>query len=198
MKCGNNLAGKVKNISTSNAYYWVLVFMPLSIGVIGVALGTALESTAAYLISALISLVANIALVIADSNELKKSGLEISVWMGFLLIPVYLYRRAKLMGSPQIGVLVWLAAVLVSFLVDSIASSSVGSMQSTDWVESSITSWLLENNYSSADAVVECPDTALFKPQANFLCNTTSSTGDFLLQVTIENEAGDFTWEIVR
>jgi hypothetical protein len=172
--------------------------MPLSIGVVGIALATLMESTAAYFVSALLSLFVNIALVIADSNELKKSGRDISVWMGFLLIPVYLYRRAKLMGSPQIGLLVWVGALSISFLVDSIASSNVGSMESTDAVESSITSWLLENEYSSADVVVECPETVLSKPQANFLCNATSSNGNILFQVTIENEAGDVTWEVVR
>ena len=198
MKCGNHLAVTSVSSSTSNAYYWVLSLMPLSIGVVGIALATLMESTAAYFVSALLSLFVNIALVIADSNELKKSGRDISVWMGFLLIPVYLYRRAKLMGSPQIGLLVWVGALSISFLVDSIASSNVGSMESTDAVESSITSWLLENEYSSADVVVECPETVLSKPQANFLCNATSSNGNILFQVTIENEAGDVTWEVVR
>jgi hypothetical protein len=197
MKCGTNLVVRQSSSSTTNVYYWALSLMPLSIGVAGIALGTALESSAAYLISAVISVFANIALVIADSNELKKSGLEISVWMGFLLIPVYLYRRAKLLGSPQIGLIVWTSALAVSFLVDSVASSSVGSMESTDQVESSITSWLLENDYVASDVIVECPDTVLSKPQATFLCNVTSSLDEIVLQVTVENEAGDVTWQVV-
>lgn len=197
MKCGNNLAGTAVSSSTSNAYYWVLSLMPLSIGVVGIALATLMESTAAYFVSALLSLFANIALVIADSNELKKSGRDISVWMGFLLIPVYLYRRAKLMGSPQIGLLIWVGALSISFLVDSIASSNVGSMESTDRVESSITSWLLENDYVASDVIVECPDTVLSKPQTTFICNVTSSLDEVVLKVTVENEAGDVTWQVV-
>ncbi|MEY3484205.1 MAG: hypothetical protein RLZZ218_1040 [Actinomycetota bacterium] len=88
-------------------------------------------------------------------------------------------------------------AFTLSFLVESFGASNVGSMESTERVESYITTWLLDNEYASADVYVECPDTVLSKPQATFLCNATSSSGETLLQVTVENVAGDVTWEVI-
>jgi hypothetical protein len=197
MKCGTNLAQNTPSGSPSNVYYWSLSLMPLIVGVTGLALSTALESSQALIISLVVALLANITLVVADSNELKKIGITSNVLLGILLIPVYLYRRAKLVGSPQVGLILWSVAFTLSFLVESFGASNVGSMESTERVESYITTWLLDNEYASADVYVECPDTVLSKPQATFLCNATSSSGETLLQVTVENVAGDVTWEVI-
>ena len=197
MKCGTNLAQIATSGSPSNVYYWSLSLMPLLIGITGLALSTALESSQALVISLVVAIVANVTLVVADANELKKIGMTPNVLLGILLIPVYLYRRAKLARAPQVGLIIWSASFALSFLVESIGASTVGSMESTERVESYITTWLLDNDYASADVYVECPDTVLSKPQATFLCNATSSSGETLLQVTVENVAGDVTWEVI-
>ena len=197
MKCGANLSQIASSRVPSNVYYWSLSAMPLLIGLTGLALSTALESSQALIVSLVAALVANITLVVADSNELKKIGMSSNVLLGILLIPVYLYRRAKLVGSPQIGLILWMVAISLSLLVESIGASNVGSLQSTERVESSIKTWLLDNDYASADIYVECPDTVLSKPQTTFICNAASSAGENLLQVTIENVEGDVTWEVV-
>ena len=139
----------------------------------------------------------NVLLVVADSNELKKHGLESNVLMGILLIPFYLYRRAKALKSPQTGLIVWFVAFFLSFLVQTIGASNVGSLQKTDYVETYITDWLLENEFATADVFVLCPDTVLFKPQTTFMCSANSSFGDIVLQVTVENVEGDVTWKVV-
>lgn len=197
MKCGNKFVGEVQATPPSNVYYWVLSSLPVILGILAIALSTVFESNLVLGAYWIITFLINIALVIADSNELKRVGIESSVLIGILLIPVYLYRRAKLLGAPQVGLIVWLIAFALSFIIQSFGQSNIGSVQNTDVVESSITSWLLENEYASADVSVICPDTVLSKPGATFLCTATSSLEELLFQVTIENVAGDVTWELV-
>ena len=125
-KCGTNLSQVVAAGAPSNVYYWSLSTMPLLIGLTGIALSTAIESSQSLIISLVIALVANIALVVADSNELKKIGISSNVLLGILIIPIYLYRRAKSVGSPQIGLILWSVAFTLSFLVESIGRCGGG------------------------------------------------------------------------
>ena len=81
--------------------------------------------------------------------------------------------------------------------MQTIGASNVGSLQKTDYVETYITDWLLENEFATADVFVLCPDTVLFKPQTTFMCSANSSFGDIVLQVTVENVEGDVTWKVV-
>jgi hypothetical protein len=197
MKCGNKFSGEVKVTAPTTVYYWALSSMPVILGIAAIALSSVIESNLVLGTYWIFSFLINIALVTADSNELKRVGLESSVLLGILLLPVYLYRRAKLLGAPQVGIIIWLLAFTLSFIIQSFSQSNIGSMQSTEGTESSITTWLLENEYMAADVVVECPDTVLSKPGATFLCTATSSIEELLFQVTIENVSGDVTWQLV-
>jgi hypothetical protein len=171
--------------------------MPVSLGITGLALSANFEYNLFIGIYWVVAIGLNIALVIADSNELKKHEIQSSIPLGIIFIPAYLYKRAKLVSAPQIGLIIWVASFILSFLIDTIGASNIGSQQSTDGVEASISTWLVENQFSDSDVSVVCPDTVLSKPQATFLCTANSAFGDINLQVTIENTDGDVTWQVV-
>jgi hypothetical protein len=197
MKCGIKLSGTSSQSKPSDVYFWSLALFPIILGIIAIALSATIDSDIVLVIYWIIAIAVNVLLVVADSNELKKHGLDSNVLIGILLIPVYLYRRAKALKSPQTGLIVWFVAFFLSFLGQTIGASNVGSLQKTDYVETYITDWLLENEFATADVFVLCPDTVLFKPQTTFMCSANSSFGDIVLQVTVENVEGDVTWKVV-
>jgi hypothetical protein len=197
MKCGIKLSETPSQSKPSDVYFWSLALFPIILGIIAIALSATIDSDIVLVIYWIIAIAVNVLLVVADSNELKKHGLESNALIGILLIPVYLYRRAKTLKSPQTGLIVWFVAFFLSFLLQTIGASNVGSLQKTDYVETYITDWLLENEFATADVFVLCPDTVLFKPQTTFMCSANSSFGDIVLQVTVENVEGDVTWKVV-
>jgi hypothetical protein len=84
-------------------------------------------------------------LVTADSKQLEKRGIEVNMLLGFLFVPAYLYRRAKLTSTSQTGLIIWSGALVASLMISLLGSMFVGSQASTDATETAIKSWLVES-----------------------------------------------------
>ena len=116
--------------------------------------------------------------------------------LGFLFVPAYLYRRAKLTSTSQTGLIIWSGALVASLMISLLGSMFVGTQASTDATETAIKSWLVESFITDDSVTVTCPDNVLSKAGANFLC-TVDTDPMTTIQVTIENEQGDVTWQIL-
>lgn len=195
-KCGKQQTSPA-SVQPSNVYMWALAIVPLFLGLFDLVLSATMTPSTSTAISLIAALALNIALVVADSKQLEKRGIRINLLLGILIIPVYLYRRAKLTSTTQTGLLVWTGAFVGSLLISVLGSSYVGSQVSTDATEVAIKSWLIDSSITDDSVTVTCPDNVLAKPGATFLC-TVDTDPTITLQVKIENEQGDVTWEILR
>jgi hypothetical protein len=198
IKCGKQIAINTveKTSEKTDTYYWALALLPVFLGLLGIVFSATLDPNIASVAALICAVAVNIALVTADSNLLKKRGIELSALLGIVLVPVYLYRRAKLTSTSQIGVLVWSGAFVVSLLVSIIGSTFIGTQVNTDATEIGIKDWLVENSITDTTVTVSCPESVLAKPGATFLC-TVDTDPTITLQVKIENEQGDVTWQII-
>ena len=88
----------------NGVFLWILAAIPL----VGMLLG----------IEWMLILAANILLCVADETQLKKKGYDTKSlgkqWV--FLIPIYLYRRAKLLGQKPIHLVVWCLTFALSFI----------------------------------------------------------------------------------
>lgn len=65
-------------------------------------------------------------LVSVDSTNLKRLGYKVPIWMGIVLIPLYLFRRSKETRQSQAGFIVWLVSFSVIFILT--LAGSLGSV----------------------------------------------------------------------
>jgi hypothetical protein len=181
----------------SNSYVWALSLAPLVYGLADIIFATSIPSSTwlNYLATGLY-LGTNIALANADSKQLEKVGIELPKWQAYILVPLYLYNRAKLVKSSQANVLVWIFAFVISIALPSISATTIGTQVDTGRTQDAITSWLDEKGYPGAS--VSCPGTVLSKPGAIFDCLATLDGETVDIQVTIQNTAGDVVWKVLN
>jgi len=195
LKCGVKI-GQVSSSDSSNTYLWALTIVPLFLGVAGLVFSAFFESQVSSAISIVCSLAINVGLVVADSKQLAKRNIDIDVMLGILLVPVYLYRRAKLTSSSQLGLLVWGGSLILSMLLSLIGTLFVGTQVSTAATETAIKNWMVNASLADSSAIVTCPDSVLSKAGATFICSV-DTYPETTLQVRIENIEGDVTWQII-
>ena len=100
-----------------NTYIWMLTFMPLSILIVEYIFGLYATVYGQY-IAIFISLIANTICVWFDAKTIEKSGRNNpSIWL-VLLIPAYLWKRAKCLGEKQKYVAIWLVILFSSLLIN--------------------------------------------------------------------------------
>lgn len=91
--------------AVDNSIVWVLAFAPLIgvllEGIVGGIIGAARESLW------FITLILNVLLASADATNLRKAGHETSKMGAAWLVPVYLFKRAKLLRQNNAYFVVW-------------------------------------------------------------------------------------------
>ncbi|MGH2613416.1 MAG: hypothetical protein ACRDFB_10280 [Rhabdochlamydiaceae bacterium] len=100
LKEDNNNAAPV-----SNCIVWVLAFAP----VLGIILAVIISVATGIKISSLwyITLILNIVLSYMDEHHLKNSGHEVEGMGAAWLVPVYLYKRASVLGQRHSYFYIW-------------------------------------------------------------------------------------------
>jgi RNA polymerase subunit RPABC4/transcription elongation factor Spt4 len=99
---------------------WTLACTPLMLSLITAFLNTFINlGTVAIFV---IALIINSVFFILDMQELKKSGHDVDAWMwlGFLLIPVYLFIRASKTSKKYGYAIAWCVIFVVSLIFDAI------------------------------------------------------------------------------
>jgi hypothetical protein len=185
-----------KPVGYSNTYFWAIAFLPLLLGLADLVFSASFSPEVSSTVSVLSALALNVALVFADSKQLQRSGIYSNPMLGVIFVPLYLFKRAKLTSSTQKGLLLWIASLVMSMLLSVLGSSFIGSQVSTASTEAAIKNWLVQSSLADSSVTVTCPDTILAKPGATFICTADTVPAD-TLEVTIKNEQGDLTWQII-
>jgi len=108
---------KAGKLSVNNTWVWILAFAPL--------IGTLIEAIIAEMLYVSIydlfwiTIILNIALVWVDEKELKKRGVDTSGFNSWwiVLIPLYIYKRAKAVGDELHYFIVWIVAFIIMFFL---------------------------------------------------------------------------------
>jgi hypothetical protein len=109
-------AGTYKKNKLNNFYAWGIAILPLA---------TSIPPAEYFKIVIIVSFIILIALVTADNKTLRDSGYTppLPVW-GIIIVPVYLWKRANVIGSSKLLIVVWIAALGLSLAVDSLNHES--------------------------------------------------------------------------
>jgi hypothetical protein len=96
-----------------NTLIWVLAFAPI----LGAILEQVLKNTLGHAkIFSLATLALNVALSILDEKKLQKLGYDTSSLGGAWLIPVYLFKRAKMFNHNLAYFIVWIVCFALLLL----------------------------------------------------------------------------------
>jgi len=110
----------------SNTYVWILAFVPI-IGTIVESMisgATGIASSSLWIVSIML----NSVLCIVDQRKLKRAGYdtkELLLW-AFILVPVYLFRRANLLKQKCTYPIVWCVTFAILLFAPSMFSGFTG------------------------------------------------------------------------
>ena len=111
--------------SVNNTLVWLLAFAPILGYLMEAFVAGAVGGSALQVENAMrenhywyLTVILNIALSLFDEKRLKKAGHDTSRFKGWVLIvPVYLYQRAKLLKQSLAYFIVWIVSFALTFLV---------------------------------------------------------------------------------
>ena len=92
-----------------DVYYWVLATSPIAILIFDGVLTSVFGPDAGILLGSLVAILLVLAMVSLDSSHLRKFGIRVPFWMGAVLPPLYIFKRAKATGRNQAAFITWLA-----------------------------------------------------------------------------------------
>lgn len=96
-----------------NTLVWTLAFAPI----LGAILEQVLKNILGNVwIFSLATLALNIVLAVLDEKKLQKQGIDTSTFGGAWLIPVYLFKRAKMFNHNLAYFIVWIVCFALLFL----------------------------------------------------------------------------------
>lgn len=108
--CGITLGAKGSGVN--NTLVWILAFAPLLGATLsGVLSGATGKSPDSFWWT---TLVLNVGISMADERMLKKAGYPTDKMGGAWLVPVYLYKRATVLGQSRASFIVWTVLFVLS------------------------------------------------------------------------------------
>lgn len=115
-QCGFASAISQSGEKVNNTLVWILAFAPL----LGVFLAGVLAGATGRSINSFwwTTLVLNVGISMADERMLKKAGHPTDRMGGAWLVPVYLYKRAKVLGQGNACFIVWIVLFVLSLFSD--------------------------------------------------------------------------------
>ncbi len=180
--------------SVDNTFAWTLAFAPLiSVAVTGVL--ATMVTSGLEVISVVVAIALNSGLAILDNRRVRASGVEISNAMAVFLVPAYLFiRQGKLQQNYAIAI-IWCVSFLISLGGAGIIANTVGVQMDVDRVEQNIESEILDQTGYSVTA--DCPSSVAVRPGSTFQCFVKASDGSGgIVDVTVQNSAGDIVWVV--
>lgn len=95
----------------TDGFAWTLAVLPIILVLVNAVL---LASYSPGWVSYAISFALGSGLVIADSKRLEARGYKLNMWLGFFLIPVYLYNRSRMLKQGQAMLITWSVLFVLS------------------------------------------------------------------------------------
>lgn len=184
----------------SDGFAWALALAPLVIGLVEAILIPVVGMEGIGSAGLIAGVAINSLFAILDSRRLKEAGYDDNslLILALLLVPVYLWRRSRLLGRDQRHLIVWIAALLLSLTsgFSDFASGVVGNEIDDAVVERAISDWF-RDEVEAGQVDVECPAGIPAKRGETFRCVAEDSFGDSaIVEVEVQNNAGDVIWEV--
>ena len=109
-------------------YYWLLATSPIVIMIFDGILTWAFGPDAGTILGSFAAILLVLVVVSFDSSHIRNFGIRVPFWMGAVLPPLYIFRRAKATGRNQAAFITWLATygLLVIVTFAGLGSSSSG------------------------------------------------------------------------
>lgn len=89
-------------------YYWALATSPIIITLTDGILTGATGPEAGAVLGWFVAIALVLTVVSLDSSQLRRSGIRVPIWMGVVLPPLYIFKRAKATGRNQAAFITWL------------------------------------------------------------------------------------------
>lgn len=109
----------------SDKWAWTLACIPFVVGILLDIIGMISQIQGGW-IDTIVYFAINSAFVIADNNELKKSGFDSSkwIWTGIVIVPVYMFLRASKTNKKYGYAICWCCSSVMYIIVASMLMSS--------------------------------------------------------------------------
>ena len=120
-KCGVSNFNKKTYSGLSDKWAWTLACVPLTIAFI-LDLFIVYTDETFFTIGTIVAIILNCVFVTLDYKELKRNDINASnwIWLGFLLIPVYMFMRAKKTNKHYGYAILWCAIFVITILMDAL------------------------------------------------------------------------------
>lgn len=165
----------LKSQDIDNKFVWWVVAVPI-IGSILELMFSGVFGAAAFLIY----LIPNIALCAIDERKLKEAGHEAPSTFWVILVPVYLWKRAKLLSQSKIFFFAWIVSFLISIFITDWANEDILAQSACPVV----TDIIKEQFYGQAECKAVTIDE---KVSDNFYRATATLDNGNDLRITIED-----------
>jgi|SRR5579883_425991 ribosomal protein L40E len=178
-----------------NTLAWTLAFAPM----LGVLAAIALIPVDVSLatVAGVAAFAVNVVLSVLDERRLKRSGAigdKSLVGWALFLIPVYLYKRARILRQSAAIPVVWCVCFVGSFAVEASLPGIIGVPIDSARAESVIESGILSQTGFSVS--VQCPSHVIAKPGNSFQCIASGAGLRAIVNVQVQNSNGDIIWQV--
>lgn len=174
-----------------DTWAWALVAVPVVLLVFDLITGFASSTSdgvAAVTFVFAIALNFGLGYLDAEANPQLKGGTMKA--LAGLLVPVYLFKRAKIFSSTPVHGITWLLTFTFSILAT--LSSGAGDVIDAGTVERAIRAHL--QDITGVTVQVDCGNDRPLDVGTSFICTATAPGERLSVRVTIENRQGDVTW----
>ena len=182
-------ATSATRVGVTSAYVWAIVALPLFFAFIDLIISSRISVSQSFGLPLAIYWLATMLVVYADSRALASAGFKLRAAWGVVLIPVYLFKRSRILKKPQVHFMAWFGSFVLSIGLTFVGSAVLGTTQDGSVVATAIENWLEDGS------TVTCPETYLSKVGSQFICTSTSGIS-FLATVT--DADGTVQWEITN
>jgi len=103
----------------SNKWAWTIACAPIFIAILTSFFLNAMHVSNSPIVDYLLPFVINSILIIKDTSELRRNSINAEnwIWLGFLLVPVYLFLRASKTNKKYGYAILWCVLLIVSIFI---------------------------------------------------------------------------------
>lgn len=182
----------------SDGWAWAVCAVPLLMLIVSAVMLPVVGIEGVGVAELAAGLVLNTVFALADQRQLAKAGRDdksLVVWAA-LIVPVYLYRRDRVLGLKPIRLGVWVAVFVLSFtpFASELASGIAANEIDSGIVEDTIEEGVLEQ--AGLQVTAECPAGIPARRGETFECVISGGGETGFVEVRVQTDAGDIVWQV--
>lgn len=116
----------IPKAAIGDGFYWAFATSPIALMILNWLLVAVLGADGGQSVGGFLGLFYVLLALSIDASRIRKAGLRVPVWMGVLLPPLYIFKRAKATGRNQSAFVVWLVGCVISLILAFAGASNLG------------------------------------------------------------------------